>query len=66
MSVTVAFRPPTNPSDWAPAALPLRLNVETTFLESPKSVRPKKFLLLSVVSHEKAVGIALGRPCQIT
>ena len=35
------------------------------FLESPKTVCPKKFLLLSDVSHKKGVGLALGGAFQI-
>ena len=48
-----------NPSAWTPVALPLKLKVGTTFFGKPENRLPKKFLLLSDVSHKKGVGLAL-------
>ena len=60
MSATVAFATADESSDWAPAAVPMKLKVGTTFFGKSENRRPKKFLWLSGVSHRKGVGLALG------
>jgi hypothetical protein len=58
--------PPTNPSDWEPATLPLKLKVGTTFFGKSETVRPKIFIFDQTFLNKKGVSLRWDAHSRLT